>query len=180
MKMTTRQATAEDAHTMSVIHAESWKSCYRGMVAQPYLDELQDDFWLATFHTWLSTGAAKAVLLYVDGTPAACSVYGASRDQALPDWAEIITVYARPQFWGLGCGKMLLCEVLRDLRTQRYANAYLWVLQQNKNAAGFYRHMGFAPTGETLASEILGKPLTDYRYAITLAAEPEGGPHEPC
>lgn len=51
--MEIRKATIDDVKDISRIHALSWKSAYKGIVPQTYLDELKEDFWVPVFEAWI-------------------------------------------------------------------------------------------------------------------------------
>ena len=51
--MEIRKATIDDVKAISRIHALSWKSAYKGIVPQAYLDELKEDFWVQAFEAWI-------------------------------------------------------------------------------------------------------------------------------
>lgn len=44
--MELRRAERKDAAAISRVHAVSWKSGYRGMIDQEYLDGLREDHWV--------------------------------------------------------------------------------------------------------------------------------------
>ena len=79
-----KQAAIQDAKTISHIHASSWKSAYKGIVPQPYLDQLQKDFWVEAFENWIETNTITALLIYDNDVPVGCIAYGKSRDEKLP------------------------------------------------------------------------------------------------
>ncbi len=168
MEMKIRPAQPSDAPEISQIHAASWKVAYRGMVSQKYLDELRDDFWTEKFIRWLGQGTLRAKMLFAKETPAGCTAYGKSRDEKHPDWAEIVSIYLRPEVYRKGYGTVLLQAALKDLKAQGYSTCSLWVLRENSNARRFYEKNGFTLTQDTCHSEVMEQELTDIRYIIAL------------
>jgi len=65
----------------------------------------------------------------------------------LLDGEEIVKLYVEPAFQGDGVGAALL-----DFAEQRGA-AFLWALEKNTRAIGFYRRHGWLPTGEKTFEE---------------------------
>lgn len=164
MSVSVRRAIAADAAAISEIYALSWKTAYRGIVPQPYLDELKLDFWQSKFQNWLNNNEMEAELLCVDSIPVGCVAYRKARDSAYADWGEIVSIYIHPDYFRKGYGKILLDTALKNLKSSGYQNCYLWVLDGNTNAQQFYKKNGFTGNGEKCECEIMGKQLTDLRY----------------
>jgi len=164
MGITIRCATVEDAPAISEIYALSWKTAYRGMVPQQYLDELKLNFWKAKFENWIGKNEMKADILYADKAPVGCVAYRKARDEQFAGWGEIVSIYIHPSHYRKGYGKMLLDTALRNLKIDGYQDCYLWVLAENCNAQQFYKKNGFIDNGDKCECEIMGKQLTDLRY----------------
>ena len=165
--MNIKQATTEDAQTISNIHALSWKTAYKGLIPRQYLDELKDDFWTDAFKGWIKNNTLTAQLIYENELPVGCIAYGKSRDDKFPDWGEIVSIYLLPEYFGKGHGKVLLATALADMKKVGYKNVYLWVLEDNLRARNFYERNGFSWNNDKLLFEIMGKPLTDLRYNLS-------------
>ena len=168
MKINIENAKVKDAQTISNIHALSWKFAYKNIVPQKYLDELQSDFWTGHFTSWISNNTLRAKILYTDNTPVGCIAYGKSRDESLPKWGEIVSVYVHPEHLRKGYGQRLLHTALIDMKKYDYLNCYLWVLELNENARYFYELSGFKRNNDKYNFEIMNKPLTDVRYILDL------------
>ena len=166
--MKIKRAEIYDAPVISKIHALSWKSAYKGLVPQQYLDELNDDFWTNAFEDWISNDKVTVQIMYDNELPIGCIAYGTSRDTTLPDWGEIVSIYFLPDFMGKGHGKDLVDLALSELKTQNIREVYVWVLDGNQPARRFYEKSGFHCNDDKYSLEILGKALTDIRYIIHL------------
>lgn len=164
MKTVIREASEQDAPAISRIYAASWKAAYRGMVPQQFLDELSDDFWTNKFSTWLGSSTLRAGILQVDEVPAGCVAFGESRDEKLPEWGEIVSIYLHPDFFRKGLGTKLLGYAANELKAAGYPACFLWVLRENRNAQNFYEKNGFVGNGDICHSEIMGTLMTDIRY----------------
>jgi RimJ/RimL family protein N-acetyltransferase len=168
MDISLRPAQPADAPEISRIYAASWRSAYRGMVPQEYLDQLKDknDRWAERFRRDLGQGTLCAEMLFKGETPVGCAAYGKSRDDRLPDWGEIVSIYLHPDFYRKGYGTVLFHAVVEKLRAQGYPGCFLWVLDKNLNAQRFYEKNGFTRTQDICHSEILGEQLTEIRYQL--------------
>ena len=162
--MEIREAIPKDVKDISRIHALSWKSAYKGIVPQAYLDELKEDFWVSAFDAWIKDNVVTAQLIVEGGCSVGCVAYGKSRDKFLPKWGEIISIYLLPEYFGKGYGGKLLKSALLDLKQSGYQNIYLWVLKENQRARHFYEKNKLQCNGDECICEIMGKQLTDIRY----------------
>lgn len=163
-----KTATINDVNIISEIYALSWKSAYKGIVPQKYLDELKLDYWVPRFQGWMLENCLKACILYVDNIPVGCVTYRNSRDEKLPAWGEIPSIYLHPDYYHKGYGKNLLTYALYKLKNDGYTNCYLWVLSENNNAIKFYEQNGFKFNGDTCISIIMNNNLTELRYVCSL------------
>ena len=163
-KMDIRKGRVEDIEVISSILARSWKVAFKGSVPQEYLDELKEDFWVEFFQKGIAEGQITVQLVYENQLPVGCISYGKSRDPKLADWAEIITLYLLPEFFGKKYGKALLDVALTEMKEQGYENVYLWALDENERARKFYEGQGFLWNGDKNIVGIMGKALVNLRY----------------
>lgn len=164
--MTIRKATVADVKDISRIYAHSWKAAYAGLVPRNFLDAIDDDRWVEKFSRDIGDGTLEALMVCDGDTPAGCAAFGAARDEKMPGWGEIVSVYLHPDYFGKGYGEALLKVTVEALRQQGYERIYLWVLRENARARRFYEKHGFAGNGETCTLDIMGEELVDVRYVL--------------
>ena len=155
----------DDLRQISRIYAQSWKSAYRGIVPQDYLDALPEDRWVKPLsqnpdHIWLGLDAAL---------PVGTSTVGPARDKAMAGWGELVSIYLLPEYQGKGIGTALFQKAVHSLQNCGYTNLYLWVLEENHAARRFYEKMGWKPNGDRLSATIGGKELIEIRYIFTIS-----------
>jgi len=165
--MEVRKATIDDVHDISRIHALSWKSAYKGIVPQAYLDELKENFWVPAFTEWIKNNVLTVQEVLDNGNAVGCVAYGKSRDNNKPDWGEIVSIYLLPQYFGKGFGNRLMETALSDLKRTGYKYIYLWVLKDNHRARCFYEKKHFKCSNEECTCEIMEVKLTEVRYVYT-------------
>lgn len=174
MKLT--EATMEDIPLISRIHATSWKTAYRGMIPQAYLDTLPETYWVEAFATWFGSGKLRGLIAWEGETPVGCISFG--QPVSVPDAAlkqlsagcgEVRALYLLPEYMGKGYGARLLHAAEIALRMQGYENCCLYTLEENTKARAFYEKHGYAMNCVTEAYEIAGKHITDIRYCKSLA-----------
>jgi ribosomal protein S18 acetylase RimI-like enzyme len=64
------------------------------------------------------------------------------------DTGEIVVLAILPQYEGRGIGKTLLLQVVEDLQSLGYKRLFLGCSSDSSHRShGFYRHLGWRPTG---------------------------------
>lgn len=161
------KAKTSDAVVLSKIHQKSWKSAYRGLVPDVYLNELRSDYWTRPFELWLSKGLMSAGMLFVDGEVKGCVVYGASRSESRSTFGEIVSLYMLPGECGKGYGGELLKYAMEELLKENYDGIYVSVFSGNLKARRFYQRNGFKNSGECDIVNIGGSLLKVKIYEIS-------------
>ncbi len=81
---------------------------------------------------------------------------------------ELYLIYVLPEAWGTGAGRLLMIETLARLRDAGFAEAVLWVIDDNPRARRFYELAGWHIDGAVKHEEWLGTSIREVRYRITL------------
>lgn len=156
----------DDRLAVSRIYEESWRHAYKGIVPQSFLDGVSEGKWVKN----LDREGVFHLVAVVDGKPVGTASYSKSRFAEYADWGEIISIYFLPEYTGKGYGKKLLSAAVERLSRMGFRDVFLWVLEENHGARGFYEHCGFSLDGEKTTSEIGGKTLTERRYCYRIKA----------
>jgi ribosomal protein S18 acetylase RimI-like enzyme len=116
-------------------HYRVFVQTYQGKMPAPYLAQLTEE----QFIRWTREKPGKTVLALIQGKVAGFLRY--SQGEA---GTQIHALYLLEEYQGKGLGRKLMehCLSLSPGRPVR-----LFVLRENQKAQGFYRAMGFAPTG---------------------------------
>jgi GNAT superfamily N-acetyltransferase len=80
--------------------------------------------------------------------------------------AELRDLYVVPEAWGRGVAKELMEATLADIRADDFAEALLWVGEENARARRFYEREGWTQSKQTRAS-VLGPSEVQYRLDLT-------------
>ena len=152
----------DDLAAISRIYAESWRTAYRGLIPQSYLDRLRDDAWLPM----LRSRPQDSLVLELDGVPVGTACCCAAREEARRGWGEIVSLYLLPACRFRGLGSLLLWSAVERLRTQGLERIYLWVLENNQPARRFYERQGLSPAGDRLSSTFDGETVYEVRYQL--------------
>ena len=155
---------ADRREDISRVYEESWKSAYKGIIPQTYLDSIPKGNWVPHIddpdqHTLICVDGGSIV-----GTTSFCR----SRFEEFSSWGEIISVYLLPEYVGQGYGKSLLREAIIGLRKLGFSNVFLWVLEDNHRARSFYENMGFVSSGNYIENQIGEKTLREVQYTYSI------------
>ncbi|NNF80183.1 MAG: GNAT family N-acetyltransferase [Rhizobiales bacterium] len=140
-----RDAVVQDASAVTALHVASWRSSYRGVLPDAYLDGEADAERGAHWQKTLKgLGPQDIVLLAEDneGLHGFISVYW--RKEPGFD-AYLDNLHVRPGQRGGGLGRQLLAAALQRLIAQGAHNFCLWVFDQNQGAVRFYERLGGKP-----------------------------------
>jgi hypothetical protein len=153
-----RPAGAADAAAIAALHVASWRSAYRGMLPDAYLDgpieAERAAYWQATL---AQPAPGDAVLL----APGAGFVAGF----AAPDGDALLdNLHVLPARRGGGLGAALLVAVARALAAGGARAMHLWVFDANAGARRFYERHGAVPTAQRVA-ELFGASVPETRLA---------------
>ena len=151
----------DDRMAVSWVYEESWKTVYRGIIPDAFLDSIPVGHWMAA----RSDGPTDRTLLLLDGGEIiGVSTVCRSRFGDWPDWGEVVSLYLRPAYMDKGLGGPLLEAAVNALREQGFRQIFLWVLEENARARHFYEKHGFVCSGEAREDEIVGKIVREARY----------------
>jgi RimJ/RimL family protein N-acetyltransferase len=169
--MPCREAKQEDVPALARLSVDAWRTAYRGVMPSSFLDALSVEDAQARWKGTVGEGHPSVVVYEQDRQLTASCYVGPSRDpDADPATAEIIALNVNPDHWRHGLGSKLTAFVLDRLRVQGFRSVTLWVLRDNVRARRFYEALRFQPDGtERVTSALIGSPLHELRYRITLS-----------
>ncbi len=154
----------DDLLIVSGIYEKSWKSAYRGIIPDTYLDSIPKGKWA----DGLQNPKITSLLMRESGNAIGTASFSPARMENMRGFGELVSIYLLPEFMGKGYGKQLLTAAIEQLVKAGYQNIYLWVLEENKNARRFYEKFGFQESGAVLQNEIGGKALREVQYVYTV------------
>jgi len=159
-----RAGETDNFGEISRIYALSWKTAYRGMIPDDYLDEISETRWSPV----LRRDAKRLLLAAENARVVGAATYDAARDPKMSGCGEIISLYLLPSHYRKGIGTELFAAVVNALREAGFACIYLWVLEDNAPARAFYEKNGFFFNGDVNADNIGGRAVNEVRYVRCL------------
>lgn len=145
-----RPATAGDAEAIAALHADSWRRHYRGAMTDAYLDGPIDAERLAVWTERLASGGEGLITIVAErvGDPELIGFAHTILDDQ-PEWGALLdNLHVRFDLQGGGIGADLMARTAVALIDRRPGSGlFLWVLEQNTPARGFYERQGGVEAG---------------------------------
>ncbi|MBV8301697.1 MAG: GNAT family N-acetyltransferase, partial [Candidatus Dormibacteraeota bacterium] len=134
-----RSATAGDVHAIAALHLASWRTAYRGIVPDAFLNGVTIDSRIERWTRAVTAPAVQRVTTLVATSEQAVigvSSFGPGRDHESS--GEIYALHVLPGHTRRGVGAALFNQSTRMLRHMGFASVTLWVLRDNQAARLFY------------------------------------------
>jgi GNAT superfamily N-acetyltransferase len=139
-----RPATPADAPAIAQVRVDSWRTTYRGLIPDAYLDGMQVDASIALWDRVL-TAAPSAVSVVVATRDGEVIGFAAGNPLATPKHgadSELTAVYLRREFQNGGIGHRLVAAVVDAQRRHGATAMIVWTIAGNKAARRFYEALG--------------------------------------
>jgi GNAT superfamily N-acetyltransferase len=139
-----RRATAADAPGIARVRIDSWRTTYRGMIPDAYLDGMQVESSIALWDRVLTAGPnTTSVFIAEHGREIAGFACGTLLKEPKHGYdAELAAVYLRRDFQRVGLGRGLVGAVVEAQLTHGATGLLTWVIAGNKGARAFYESLG--------------------------------------
>ncbi|WEX79085.1 GNAT family N-acetyltransferase [Sinorhizobium numidicum] len=144
-----RPAVPSDALMMASVLVETWRSTFRGLISDAYLDAMTvEDQAIrharrmrvaGVFHTVAVEMATKKVI--------GLASYGRARSMPPAFDRELYTLYLLEEFQGAGIGSALVRTIGGHCRQMGASSLFAWVLAGNPNRV-FYERLGARAVGQ--------------------------------
>ena len=146
----------EEIDGKGYVHYKSWHETYTGLVDAAYLESVTLEKCRSIARRW-----PKNIIVAKDGERVIGFVgCGAYRDETLPGYGEVFSIYVLKEYHGQKVGYELMNAAFE--RLSDYRKIAVWVLKGNDRAIRFYERYGFRFDG-TQAELMLGSPNTELR-----------------
>lgn len=172
VEWTVRRAVPDDAAELARINVAAWRSAYRGIVPDEFLDKMDAARREQGWRRWVSLPEPDAVFVAAGGAEGRLVAYSGvtavreekDRHPSLPT-AELSVIYADPMVWGAGAGHAVHEAAVAAMARFGFGHAVLWVFVDNAVARAFYQRHGWTCDGVLEEFEAGGHPLVEVRYS---------------
>ena len=139
-----RRATPDDAAAIAALRVDSWRTTYRGVMPDAYLDGMKTDDSTAMWsQVLLADVPAVAVFVALAGDEIVGFASGMLlAPEKLGFDAELTAIYLKPIAQRGGVGRRLLALVAEAMQQKGAEGLLVWVISENKAARGFYEELG--------------------------------------
>lgn len=163
--------TRADATAVAELHAASWRTAYRGILADAYLDSDVGPERHATWHRRLAslTDDEFGVIAERDERLMGFAFVRLRDD---PTWGALIdNLHVHPDYKGQGIGRQLMSAIGREAdRRHSATGVHLWVFEANTPSRNFYTAMGGEHVQRVVKAAPDGQDLPEWRVAWTRAS----------
>jgi len=160
-----RDARAEDAPGIALVNVLTWRSTYRGLVPDKYLDELSTDAATVRWGEQISRTERRSTFIVAEEDKHIIGyvICGPQREHDPVYDSEVYALYVLHDHQRRGIGRKLVSAAAETLLSQGYHGMLLWVLTHNHVGSGFYQAMG-GKAIRTQHIEIGGAHLEETAY----------------
>jgi len=164
--MRIREAYESDTQNIAQLHAASWRSAYRGMLSDAYLDgEVEAErltLWRKRFSQLPSN--QRVIVAESAGEIAGFACAYGSNDPLWGTLLENIHVSQTHKRQGVGA-KLMRAVASWSAQTHAGHGIYLWVLKPNLDAQMFYERLGAENVGSDIWIPPDGGAIPKFRFA---------------
>lgn len=165
--VSTRDMAAHDIWAVSTLRVTGWRTAYRGIVPDDYLDGLSVEADAERRRSvFQKDPRIQNVVAEDDRGVVGWGVLGPCRDDDATDTdGEVYALYVAVARIGTGVGRTLMEELIRRAERAGFTALALWVLAENHRARRFYERAGFGFDGSQAEWSVDGISIPEVRYA---------------
>ncbi|NYF78856.1 GNAT family N-acetyltransferase [Granulicella arctica] len=141
MAFTIRPGELGDAAGIALVHVQSWKSTYRGIVPDTYLAALEIESRAEMWKGQLLSGDSLIFVAEDESGVVGFAAAGSLRESVDDYDAELYAIYLLDTRQRQGAGRMLVHALAVGLRARGFKSFLVWVLEQNPSVS-FYKSLG--------------------------------------
>ena len=140
-----RNAIEKDSKILSSLIVRGWKSAYRGIISDDFLDSMDEEDSINRWEEMINSQneGSKIKVYEEDGKVLGVIKYGVPQDSMDGKFdAEIQILYVEPKLKGKGIGTKLFNTAKDYFLKNNMNNLIIWCLKGNQKAIRFYEKMG--------------------------------------
>ena len=146
-----RRALPADAPGIALVRIASWRTTYRGMIPDAYLDGMKVEDSTALWQRVLTAARNTTSVFVAEDESGVCGFAAGLMlaERKFDIDAELTAIYLRPDRQRAGLGRRLVGAVLAAQRAHGATGLLTWVIAGNRGARTFYEGLG----GEILTEQ---------------------------
>ncbi|KAA0561246.1 N-acetyltransferase family protein [Rossellomorea aquimaris] len=131
-----RKANLQDSPGLASVHINSWRTTYKGIVSEEYLQSLSIEEREQKWVQILSGSHHTYVCEVDDGEIIGFVSFGKERSGEYE--GELYAIYLLEEYQGKGIGKELFGIAATGLKKRGYNSMWIWVLKENPSKHFYY------------------------------------------
>lgn len=154
-----RPAHLDDAEAIGILHTQTWKTTYQGIVHQSFLDALESQPRIAGATRLIQNPEIDVFVLIENqsNTVVGFATLGRCREKNVDADGELYAIYILQEHQNFGGGKLLFEAGLLKAQ-EKYKKMMVSVLERNMSSRKFYERLG----GKCIGSDHVD--LGNHRY----------------
>ncbi len=145
-KMIIREATLSDACTIAKVHVDTWRTTYKGIVNDEFLNELsydkREEMWINFINNSIINNKHIFVVEDDENGIVGFASYGMERENGNLSHGELYAIYILEKYQNKGIGRLLFNCVIKRLDELKFKSLLIWALEDNYQACKFYELLG--------------------------------------
>ncbi|TMU82248.1 GNAT family N-acetyltransferase [Bacillus sp. BHET2] len=133
-----RKAVLKDALGLAHVHINSWRTTYKGIVSEEYLQSLSIEARERKWVEILSDYHQTHVCEMENGKIAGFVSFGKERSGEYE--GELYAIYLLKEYQRKGIGKKLFEIATKELKNQGFNSMWIWVLKDNQSKHFYYTY----------------------------------------
>lgn len=137
-----RRATLDDAAAIARVHVDTWRTAYRDLLPDAFLQSLTHDHYTERWRRGIGDAAGRVFVAEDETGVVGFGSGGRERAGEEGYSGELYALYVSARAQRRGFGKALVCAVVASLRAMGLPDMIVWALRDNPDARAFYEHLG--------------------------------------
>ncbi len=165
--MIIREPILSDVSNIAKIHVDTWRTAYRGIVPDKYLEELSYEKKAKAWESIINGEIKDSRYIFIaedeDHGVIGFVTCGAEREGDAVYRGELYAIYVTDEYQNSGVGGLLFKRVTEKLIELGFNSMLIWALEDNHKARRFYEIKGGKKIKEKCV-DIGGEKLKEVAY----------------
>lgn len=137
-----RRAGVDDADAIARVHVSTWRTAYRGLLPDDFLNSLSESTYADRWRRALGDSTTRVYVAEEDGQVVGFASAGPERAGEPGYTGELYAIYVLEEMQRHGHGRKLVEAAVAGLRETGLKDMIVWALRDNPSARRFYERLG--------------------------------------
>lgn len=140
--MKIKKAGMEDIKAVAKVYVDSWRTTYRGLVPDDYLDNLSYEDAEKKWADFLKSENEPFIYIALNDSGKTIGFASGKSIDVEHFHGELYSLYLLRECRGLGIGRQLVSAIAKHFKKNNIDSMLVWVMGKNKSGVGFYERLG--------------------------------------